>query len=194
MKKILVYTVITGGFDQLSPIKYPEKNVDYYCFSDNKELTSSEWKIKYIENKENVSSRMLSKYYKILGGESLEKKYDIVVYMDGNIQLECPVTKIIDEYCNLNKNSIFFLPHTERSCTYQEGEEIIRLNLDYPRIVKNQLKIYEKEGFPKNYGLVCSGFIVRNPKDRKVKETLKFWCSQVEKYSKRDQLSVMYSL
>lgn len=194
MKKILVYTVITGGFDQLCSIKYPEKNVDYYCFSDNKELTSFEWKIKYIENKENVNSRLLSKQYKLMGDSELEKKYDIVVYIDGNIQLECPITKIINKFCDFNKNSIFFLPHTERNCTYQEKEEIIRLNLDNPRVVKNQLKIYEQEGFPKNYGLVCSGFIARNAKDKKVKEMLKFWYKQVEKYSKRDQLSIMYSL
>ena len=46
MKKILVYTVITGNFDALSPIKFPEKNVDYYCFTDNKGLTASDWKIR----------------------------------------------------------------------------------------------------------------------------------------------------
>lgn len=193
MKKILVYTVITENFDTLLPIKFPEKNVDYYCFTDSKELTASDWKIRYIENKENLNSRVLSKKYKIMGDQELEKKYETVVYMDGSIQLECPITKIINEFCDFSKNSIFFLPHTERNCTYQEGEEVIRLYLDNPRIVKQQLNLYKEEKFPENYGLVRGGFIIRNPKDKKINELLRFWYKQVERYSKRDQLSVIYS-
>ena len=168
MKKILVYTVITENFDTLLPIKFPEKNVDYYCFTDSKELTASDWKIRYIENKENLNSRVLSKKYKIMGDQELEKKYETVVYMDGSIQLECPITKIINKFCDFNKNSIFFLPHTERNCTYQEGEEVIRLYLDNPRIIKQQLNLYKEEKFPENYGLVCGVFIIQNPKYKKI--------------------------
>jgi len=48
MKKVCVYTCITGDYDNLKEIKNKEKNIDYYCFTNNKNIKSNTWKVEYI--------------------------------------------------------------------------------------------------------------------------------------------------
>ena len=48
-KKLCVYTCITGDYDDLHEIEKPEKGVDYYCFTNNKNLKSKTWKIVQIK-------------------------------------------------------------------------------------------------------------------------------------------------
>ena len=51
-KKICVYTCITGDYDNLHEIKKKEKDIDYYLFTNNKNIKSKTWKVIYIENEE----------------------------------------------------------------------------------------------------------------------------------------------
>ena len=190
-KKIAVYTCITGNYDEIASIKYPEKNIDYYCFTNNKKLMSDTWKVVYIENN-GLSDKLLSKKYKILGDKDIEKKYDIVIYVDGNVQAELPYSKIIKQYCDFDKEAIYFLNHPERDCAYKEGEECIRLKLDHPAIIRNQLKFYKTENFPEKFGLMSCGIIMRKTKNLKLTKVLKKWYEQVSNFSQRDQISVTY--
>ena len=50
MEKICVYTCITGNYDNLKDVIVKEKGVDYVCFTNNREITSSTWKIIYIDD------------------------------------------------------------------------------------------------------------------------------------------------
>ena len=47
MNKIAVYTCITGNYDNLLEISEKSDKIDYICFTDNKNLKSASWKIKY---------------------------------------------------------------------------------------------------------------------------------------------------
>ena len=51
MGKICVYTCITGDYDNLIEIKNKEKNIDYYCFTNNKSIKSNTWNVIYIKEK-----------------------------------------------------------------------------------------------------------------------------------------------
>ena len=66
MKRICVYTCITGDYDNLKEIKNKEKNIDYYCFTNNKNIKSKTWKVEYIEDKK-LSNIILARKTKILG-------------------------------------------------------------------------------------------------------------------------------
>ena len=63
--KICVYTCITGEYDDLKEIKNVEKNIDYYCFTNNKKIKSKTWNVVYIEDNE-LSNLLLARKTKIM--------------------------------------------------------------------------------------------------------------------------------
>ena len=65
-KNLCVYTCITGDYDDLHEIAHPEKSVDYYCFTNNKNLKSNTCKIVHISNG-NLNNHLLSRKIKMLG-------------------------------------------------------------------------------------------------------------------------------
>lgn len=196
MKKKLIYTVLTGDYDTLCTIKH-EPNTDYYCFTNNPKLKSKDWNIQYIENKEKLSNKELSRKYKILGVPEYEKKYDVAIYIDANIHMHKSFDEILKENCDFNKYQIYFFKHNERSNTYEEAEECIRLQLDNPALIRTQMDYYKRHNFPSDTGLVAAMMIIRkinNKKNDPLSLMLKEWYHQYHQFSKRDQLSVMYSL
>lgn len=50
-KKIVVYTVIFNDYDFLKPHPIKYDNIDYICFTNNKNLKSNFWTVKYIKKK-----------------------------------------------------------------------------------------------------------------------------------------------
>ena len=49
-KKIAVYTVIMGDYDYLKEPEFVMDNCDYICFTDNPDLKSDIWQIRYDNN------------------------------------------------------------------------------------------------------------------------------------------------
>jgi hypothetical protein len=64
-KRFVCYTVLIGGYDELSPIKFSSKDVDFICITDNKNLNVKGWEIQNINNlnlhKKNFISGYLSR-------------------------------------------------------------------------------------------------------------------------------------
>jgi hypothetical protein len=83
------------------------------------------------------------------------------------------------------------MKHPSRNCVYQEADACIRLNKDDKTIIKNQISKYEKEGFPKDSGMVASGVFIYTL-SHNVVEFLDSWWLEIKKHSRRDQLSFNY--
>ena len=91
-KRIAVYTCITGDYDNLREIDNVEKGIDYYCFTNNKNIRSNTWNVVYIED-DSLSNVELARKIKILG-HSIVNSYDILLWMDGAVRF----TKNINEW------------------------------------------------------------------------------------------------
>lgn len=196
MKRHCLYTCNYGNYDffytmnQISE-EFFEDNVDYYYFTDNKDIKLKNWKMIYddlhIEN-----YRIKSRITKILIPDIL-KSYEKILYMDANVRLISPISHLFDM---VNKNNIIcFKTHPDRSCTYDEIDYIIENNID--RIIslekiQHQREKFVKEKFPKNFGLMECNFFIRY----NCKETNDFcqkWLMDVLECG-RDQTSVMFHL
>ena len=190
MNKICVYTCITGNYDRLPPI-YNEEGIDYICYTNNKNVKSNEWQIRYIED-ELLSNVQLARKIKILGTEEL-KLYDVTMWMDGIIDFHSSIKKFINEYVDLKKYDLVGFKHSSRKSI---NEEIVacyesdRISLDDARYIQNQ---YKKVNFPDNNGLIESGVLFRNFNNKKLKDCMKLWFSFILKLSHRDQLSFNYA-
>lgn len=190
MKKICVYTALTGNYDRLPEIKNKEKNIDYLCFTNNKNLKSKTWRIILVDNGD-LDNHTLSRKIKMLGHPIIDKNYDISLYMDANVEWTKSITEFVNTY--LKNKPFASFRHSSRNCIYEETKECMRLRKDSKEKIKKTVGFLEKENFPHDLGLYEMTVFIKKHNDKTVKETMNLWYEMINNYSKRDQLSFMYS-
>lgn len=191
-KKICVYTCITGDYDNVCELPFIEEGIDYYLFTNNKKINSTTWKIVYIEDKK-LDNVRLARKIKILGFPGVLDNYDISIWIDGNVTIKRKIEDFLNEQCNLNDYAMVGFKHSVRNCIYEEATMCVRYHKANKEVIEKQIKALEKEGYPKNNGLIESTILVRKVHDEKVKDTMKVWFEWIENYSSRDQLSFNYA-
>ena len=189
MEKICVYTVITGNYDDICEID-KEKGIDYYCFTNNKNIKSNSWKIIHIEDK-NLDNQRLSRKIKMIG-HPIINEYDVCVYMDASVRFKKSIKEFIQKY--LKNNSFAAFKHSYRDCIYDEAMECIKLRKDDKKTILKTVNFLRKNKFPEHYGLYEMTVFIKRPNDKKVRETMNLWFDFICNYSKRDQLSFMYCI
>lgn len=188
-KKIVVYTAITGNYDQLVEPLYKSDEFDYVCFTDNKRMKSDFWKIVRFRSIRYDLTRQ-ARWVKILPHKFFQG-YEYSIWVDANIRIVGNLKELIDTY--LANTSLAFYRHSDgRTCIYQEAEACIKRKKDDKQVILNQAARYRLLNYPENNGLISSGVILRRHMDRKIIRTMKDWWSEVENYSKRDQMSFNY--
>ena len=190
MEKTCVYTCLTGNYDNLHEIEVMDKNVDFICYTNNKNLKSKTWKIIYVEN-DGLNDHQLSRKIKMIGSDYIDKNYEISVWQDASVIWKKEPSKFIEKYLKGNFSSFI---HNERSSVRDEAYEVIRLRRDNKNNVLNHLKFLDKEGFPDDMGLFEMTVFIKRHNDPVVKETMRIWFETYLKNSKRDQLSFMYAI
>ena len=190
MDKICVYTCITGNYDNIKEIENKEKGIDYYCFTNNKNFKSNSWNIVYISD-ENLTNVELARKIKILGHETINDKYDILVWMDGAITFRKKIRDFVNTYLGENDTFVAF-KHGERNNIHDEAVMCHRFGKESKEKVKKLLAFYKNEKYSDDTGLIESTVYIKRPKDKLVIETMKLWFDMILNYSHRDQLSFNY--
>ena len=185
-----IYTVITGNYDVLREPKYVDSSFDYICFTDNRQLHSRVWDIRYLDNPEKLDNVRLSRKPKILCHKFLEE-YDYSIYIDGKLEIVGNFKEYIEKYSK--GNSMLCFPHPSRECAYQEGVACIERNKDSDIVIKKQMNGYMQEGFPFNNGLIEGACLVRKHDDEILQRVMECWWREVRDKSRRDQLSIGYA-
>ena len=191
MKKICVYTCITGAYDDLKEIKNIEPNVYYYCFTNNKNIKSSTWNVVYIKDN-NLSDVVLARKIKILG-HKLINDYDIQVWMDAAVEFKKNIRSFVDYYLT-DKDVFVGFKHEYRNSIKEEMNACLRFRKENIENVKKLQEFYNKEKYNYQNGLIESTVIIKRNKNDLVMKTMKIWFNIVKKYSKRDQLSFNYAI
>jgi len=191
--KKVIYTVITGGYDNL--IEQPQiKGYDYVCFTDNTELKSDIWTFRKIpEELKGLSFVKQQRAIKILTHKYLPE-YDFSVYIDGNVQVVGDVNTYIKENCPKTKGYIFIGKHPDRDCIFDEAKACIYARKDDAHKIADQVIEYHKEGMPLHYGLTQTCIIFRYHNNENCKRLMELWWDEVREKSHRDQLSLYYCL
>lgn len=190
--KIVVYTALYGDKDELrNPFEFSkDDNIDYVCFTDNKKIKSSSYKI-IITKKKFRDITKNARFFKINGFRGIEK-YDISIWHDANIEIKH--NKII-KLASYVKNSDFAtFKHPLRNCVYEEGLACINRRKDYALRVLLQLYILYLNKFPNNSGLYETGVLVTNITNYRKKRLGIYWWKWVRFLSRRDQLSLGVSI
>lgn len=188
LDKLVIYTAITGEYDELKDPLYVDENVKYVCFTNNPKLKSNIWEIRYVADS-NMDNAHLARHIKI-NPHLFLPEYHTSVWVDGQCQIIDDLREYITEY--QSNSPILCFPHFIRECICDEVGACIHLNKGNKQDMIIQVANYLKDGYPLNNGLYETGCIVRAHNDAKVKALMEAWEQEIIQYSIRDQLSFPY--
>ena len=192
--KGVIYTCITGGYDNLVRHNCVNQNFDYICFTDNEKLLKKKrvgiWQFRPLVF-DKLDATRNNRWHK-MHPHILFPKDDLSIYIDGNINVLTP--KLFD-IVKANAQKKLSVPlHYARDCVYDEANEVILDKRDTPENIRKILDFLKKEKMPAHYGLTENNILIRHHKDPLVKKMMDEWWSFIEKVTKRDQLSFSYIL
>lgn len=189
IKKLVVYTAVFGDYDELYDPEYVDVNCDYICFTDNNNLYSDVWDIRYID-KAYVDPNRAAKIYKILPHHYFSE-YDWSIWIDANCTIKGSMLELL--LSSVGISNMAFLIHTERNCIYDEADKCIKWNKDREDIILKQISKYRNEGYPDKNSLICGSCIIRKHNDSSIKKLMEYWWEEICNYSRRDQISFNYA-
>lgn len=229
--KVCYITAIYGNYEE-SCKKFVEQTIksDFICFTDNKDIVSNGWEIdttpyhfiyrsKFDDSglinslDNNKHTFNIAKYYK----QSFQciprlKKYDVVIWLDGTIELIC---KDVSEYIlsKIKKEKIITWNHEKRFGKLENEVKESHFyrytstrwnNQNQPyQDVDRQYEEYLRDGYDDNFfkgirtdllhfGVWLTCFIAFLNNDSDVILFLEMWYLQTLKYTTQDQISFPY--
>jgi len=192
MSKIIVYSANIGKYDKFREPTIVDPNIEYYLFTDDTSIKSNVWNIiNYKFEDKTLDNKKKSRVIKC-NPHLILPEHDISIWIDANfLPLFDNAVKLLESIKFLDKN-IMIYQHRDRKCLYQEAKVVKAMNYDIPEIIDNQMARYKEDGFPENYGLFESGFVIRK-NNNAVNEFNELWWDEIKNNSSRDQLSQMYA-
>lgn len=195
--RIVIYTAIFGGYDELVEPDFLPEGCDFICFTD-RDLNSKIWQIKKVELLVGDMTRS-ARNYKILAHRFLAD-YEYSIWVDGNILVKNDANQLINKYLNDYNMAVYDHRQTKRDSrgsVFEEAEVLIKMASngkykDDPNIIKDQIVKYRQENFPDNNGLISSMIMLRRHNQPDVVQTMEDWWSEIQNHSRRDQLSFNY--
>ena len=193
-KKIVVYTCITGDYDEISEPLYHNNNVDYVIYTNSENIKVNEWKKRPIpENIEKMKDDVLINRYIKMHPKELFNEYDYSIYIDGNVRTVSDISCFVNTINE--KTGLSLHRHDSRNCIYQEAKVCTLYKKGNISKVKQQINKYKQEGFPPEYGLLQCNIIVNDLKNNHAEKILEEWWREfLKSESKRDQMSLPYVL
>ena len=152
--KVCCYTCITGGYDSLKPFACQQSsNVDFLCFTDDPTIAQLDWKVFQIPSELNGLSKVKKqRVIKICPHKWLPDGYDASIWIDASFQVVGDIMKFVSQY-DLEKTPLYTRVHPHRNCIYEEAKACISLKKDQKKVIEEQVKRYQAEGYPEKVGL-----------------------------------------
>ena len=204
--KIAVYTVITGGYDNLKSPVYADDSIDYYAVTDSESLSVNMRNggglnfrvLRVPEHLSGLNSVRQQRYIKlhpdeVLSEEATGRKYDYTVYIDGSLRITCDIKPLVYSLIESGK-SIAIHEHFIRDCIYDEAFACYLANKADIRLIRKQMDFYRSEGMPEHFGLPETPTIIRKCNDSYLQKVMHEWWLQIDRFTHRDQLSLPYVL
>lgn len=182
VKKICIYTVLTGAYDLPKPSRTRVSGASYFVVTDDPALQMPGYKQIIINSGDDpIKAQRKAKIYPY----DLMPGFDVYVYFDASYEVKTNISGLIA----LFKGGFGVKRHKTRNCIYQEGRKIIELKKATPEAVNEQLSAYRELGIPENYGVQETGILLRDASEQ-TKALCAAWWAEVERYTHRDQLGL----
>lgn len=188
--KIVVYTAIANNYDSLKLPEVLEPQFDYVLFTNTPLPDTGVWQMRPLPVEFEDPTR--SCRYVKTHPHQLLGNYDLAIWIDSNIMIiETLYPDVADFMCSTKE--VAAIPHPIRFNVYEEFEACKELSKDREALMAEQIKHYQQLGF-KHDDLIESNFMMFNLKSQKTHNFLDDWWAQIDRFSRRDQLSLNYVL
>lgn len=185
--KIAIYRVLFGNYDYSIRDPYLDKNIDYFLFTDDKNINLKGYNKNLLKVENNLS--LLNRKYKINTPEILYD-YDITIYIDYNIRICRPIYELINEFIDSNSDIALFR-HPYSASIDEEVDLILSKSKSNILDLTNEIN-YFKEMEVNPCKLLTDNSILFRKNTSKIKELNRIWYSCVSRFSGRDQISLPY--
>lgn len=184
--KIVVYTALTGEYDDVHELLYKEPNVDYLLFTNNPNIRSKTWEVHYVDS--TLDNLLLSREIKMLPHKYV-KDYDYSVYVDANAFIYGDIAQLTSLLSDTNTFAV--TKHRINKSIKEEIESCVKSKGIFREAANEQYNSYLQRGFKDNLGLAECGILVRIHNDPKLISLMERWWQEFQNGVKRDQLSLM---
>ena len=192
-KKIVVYSCITGDYDDILEPLYIPDNIKYVLYTNLKEITSKNWEVRPIpEDIEKIGNNILvNRYIKMHPHELFKNEFDYSIYIDGNIKTISDLSPFVRKINNTTGLAIH--RHYARDDIYMEVETCILYKKGNKEKLMSQAQNYKNEGMPTHFGLLECNVLVSDLKNETAKKIFDNWWEEfIKSESLRDQISLPY--
>jgi hypothetical protein len=188
-----VYTCLVGSTELLNeqPLA-AESRIPFICFTDDAERCSRSWQIRPISPLFELDSVRSQRAVKLCPHRYLPD-FDVSLYIDNSVLLDRLPEELIAEHMAESDFCIFH--HSFRETVLDEFLAVAADGLD------DQGRIFEQLN---HYAVCCpevlqdkpcwTGILLRDHSNAAVRDMLELWFAHVQRYSRRDQLSLNFVL
>lgn len=192
--KTCIYTVSTGKYDEIKEPIYIDPEIDYYIFTEQEINQESVWKkLEMPEKLKNSMTSLEQARYVKSHPQEFFADYEYSIFIDGNVRITCDIKPLIYSMIAAEKK-IAIHRHQVRDCIYDEAKAIYAAGKASYQDLKKQTGEYKRIGFPKHFGLFETNIVIRNHNDEDCKIIMDTWWNEMEKFTKRDQMSFTVAL
>lgn len=188
--KIVVYTAIANNYDSLKLPEVLDADIDYVVFTNNKLPDTGIWQARPLPTGHGDATRNC-RYVKT-HPHVLLPDYEIAIWIDSNIMLVDSINSDISRFMESGK-LVGAMPHPYRTNIYDELEACRSMSKDSSDLMQKQIDYYRSQNFVHN-DLIESNFMMFDLSHKLTHMFLDTWWEQIKQFSRRDQLSLNYSL
>ena len=184
-QRLVVYTAISGGYDDLQPPGITPPGCDFVVFSDQP-LEVKGWQVRpfnYFSYDPTRNARFVKTHPHVYFPD-----YDHSIWIDANIGIRGDLRRFFNALTDESPVAIF--NHPLRDSIYAEAAECIKRNKDDPNAINRHVERYRAEGFPEKSDLWETNIVVRRHNDPACMALMNAWWREIETGSRRDQLSL----
>lgn len=186
--RLVVYTCITGGYDDALAVRMPEDGVRYVCFTDGPVAGGQGWEVRSLPRSD-LDPVGANRYVK-MHPHLLFPEHAHSLYVDGNVELKAGVRAFAEEALRSHGMAVF--AHPQRDCLYAEGRTCAYFGYGWSWAYHAQFSRYRREGLPDHAGLFECNILARAHHDAAVVALMEAWWGEFQAGVKRDQISLPY--
>lgn len=191
MKRLVIYTCITGGYDRIADPGYTVPWADYIVFSPEK-LESGIWQWRPLQHIDKDNTRT-SRWHK-LNPHLLFPDSDYSLWIDGNIIIkDSAFYESVEKLMDSGEKYAAIL-HPKGGNIVDEAKRILHNDKESMCRLARVLRHLRSENFPKNSAIYETNILLRAHNDTEVKKSDELWWASLSEYTSRDQMTHSYSL
>lgn len=193
---LVVYTCTVNNYDNFSLIQRPVEGIRFVYFTNNLSKVPEGWEGRELLSPPRLTNgHDINRFHKVFPHHVLPG-FKQSIYIDGNVNFNGSFIGLAGKLSDSNVAVAAFqhpLWHTleEEAIACEQGK---KFDLHDICAVKKQLNNYQAEGLDLSQNIPANYLLVRDHGYPGLFQCMSLWWSQLFEYSKRDQMSLCYSL